>query len=440
LIGAEVTGEVRLFELVTAEEIRAAGLNELMADVRRLDRTGLLEAVKKAHVAASKSASDWQARVLHMVGCLLSLHLYVDMEGDVFGAQFADHEERSAILSDFAGDQADALAEVAPEIDHPALRARFLDVAYENRAMRSGRDAIEAYCEVVRRFVTGEAELEFPEIGTQSMDAVRPLLRCMKINSRVAKRGNPVPVLVETTRTALIALLGEGAFYQAADVARGALNGSVLGAEEVEQIMVSGLAEPCATHRALARRKCWLVVAQAREWLDDEDGVKAARVSAAEQTLAMADQVGQFTAKAHWVKRALQEFRSLGFADERVAQLRILLREVQEKSLEEFVPIPYRLDDFEEDSQKTYNFFATLPLDRAMKSILRLVRPSSVDEMKELVRTSAQQSPLSHIFSSSYVDSQGRQIAEGAPFDGSGDPSEDWYKEYIIRDLSFIRV
>lgn len=439
LIGEKLTEESVLFEPVTADDIRSAGVNELLADVKRLDRSGLLEAIKNARVSA-EAATDQQGKVLRMLDSLMSLHLYVDMEGDSCGPQFLDNEERTAILSDFAGEQALALAEVASEILHPALRARFADVAYENRIMRSGREAIEAYCEVAQRIIDGDVELEFPGIGTRSMDAVRPLLRSMKISARVCKRGSPLPSLVRTARNALVALLAEEAFYQAADVAGGALRGSVLPPKEVEEILVSGLAELDAPGHALAKRNCWLVVAQAREWLGDEEGVKQARVCAAEQTLAMADQLGQFAAKAHWVKRALQEFRSLGYAEQRVAQLRIQLREVQEKSLEEFVPIRYPLDGFGDDSQKVYEYFSRLPLDQGMRSILRFVTPSKVDELKNLVRELAKKSPLSHIFTASYIDANGRQVAEGAHFDGSGDPSDDWYKENIIRDLPFIRA
>ncbi|KQM20094.1 hypothetical protein ASE73_04940 [Sphingomonas sp. Leaf24] len=437
--GSPDVREQALIEPVSIDDLEAVDLNAITADVRRLDRHVLVDLFRSELMTTLENADPVRERVLRLTANLVGLHLRVEAEGDPFGVQWQSATRRTALPHDFSGDQSEVLATYAPRILHPTLRARFADIAYETGVRRAGRTAIEAYCEIVHRLADGTAEHQFPDIGTRAMDCVKPLERCFMINSRIAKRFTYVEPMEETLRLAFRYAIEERAFFPLAQIGRRVLHTKVIPADEVAGAVADLAGNALPEDYQLAVKECWTLAAEAFSQAGDVDGSRDASINAIEQTLAMADTVSQSSAKAHWVKEALREFRGLGDAKDRVTKLRRRLRELQDQAMDEVHGIEMPLDGIAEVRDRTYEQFNALGLSDALRDIAGFSAPDDVGALKSAVLQQARDFPLSNLFASSYADSEGREIARGPSLDFADEPTEAWYKEHGIRHLEIVR-
>lgn len=437
--GNQEAGASRPNEQISLADFVTVDVNGLTSGIRRCDRHAMLEALSAASKRMDEADGSARSRVLGMLISLMAMHLRIEAEGDPFGAMRMDANRRTNLPMDFAGAPAEVLAQAALGIEHPTLRARMADVAYEAGVMKAGRTAIEAYCAIADRLMDGSAELEFPDIGTRSMDTVKPLERCMMINARIAKRGTVVDPLGDTLLRAFDHAIAERAHFPAATLGRRLLR---TGQRTPTEIAVA--AERLATDRRpddyqLAVKEVWLLAAEAHQSAGDEAAAHTASVRAIEQTLAMADTVSQNSAKASWVKDALREFRALGGVGDRVEELRRRLRDLQDRALDEFGSFTVPLDGLDEVKADTVQRFEALDLPDALRAMIGLVIPDKVDEIKEQSLRQAREFPLSNLFAASYADAEGKEVARGPSLDFDDDPPEGWFKEHGIRDRSVVR-
>lgn len=428
-----------LYEEVSAADFAVVDLNAITGDMQRLDRHALVD-LFWTKVKEAVDASDMLAeRVYRLVWALVGLHLRVESEGDPFGLQWQNDTRRTALPHDFQGAQSEVLADLAPTLLHPMLRARFADIAYETGVRRAGRTAIEAYCEVARRVIDGSAELQFPDIGTRAMDSVKPIERSFMISARIAKRGKLIEPIANTLRLAFDNAVTERAYFPLSQLGRRILEHKLIPADEVAAVAADLADTAPADDYKMAVKECWSLAADAYNRAGDEDASREASIKAIEQTLAMADTVAQSSAKAHWVKQALREFRGLGDAKDRVAEMRRRLRELQDMALDEFAGIPIPLEGIEEVRDQTFDQFKALSLSNALRSMVGFSRPDDVEKLKEVVLQQAKDFPLSNLFATSYADSEGREVARGPSLDFNDSPSEAWYKEHGIRHMQIVR-
>jgi hypothetical protein len=428
-----------LYEEVTADEFAAIDLNAITSGMTRLDRHALVD-LFWSKVKEAVDAGDARAeRVYRLVSALVGLHLRVESEGDPFGLQWHNGTRRTAIPHDFRGRQSEILADLAPTLVQPTLRARFADVSYETGVRRAGRTAVDAYCEIARRIIDGSATLEFADMGTRAMDSVKPLERSFMINARIAKRGTLVEPIAETLRLAFDNAIAERAYFPLAQLGRRVLQHKLIPAKEVADIAANLASKALPEDYNLAVKECWNLAADAYGRAGDEDASRDAAICSIERTLAMADTVPASSAKAHWVKQALREFRARGDAKDRVEEMRRRLRELQDMALDEFTGIPFKLDGIEAVREQTYDRFKALGLSDAMVSIVGFSKPDDVEKLKSLVLQQAKDFPLSNLFATSYADHEGREVARGPSLDYGDEPSEAWYKEHGIRQMAIVR-
>lgn len=428
-----------LYDEVTAEDFASVDLNALTSGMARLDRHALVD-LFWSKIKEAVDAGDAQTeRVFRLVSALVGLHLRVESEGDPFGLQWQNGSRRTAIPHDFRGKQSEILADLAPSIVHPTLRARFADVAYETGVRRAGRTAVDAYCEVARRIADGSAALEFPDIGTRAMDCVKPLERSFMINARIAKRGTLVEPIAETLRLAFENAVAERAYFPLAQLGRHVLQHKLIPAHEVAETAANLASTTLPEDYDLAVKECWNLVSDAYDRAGDANASRDASIKSIERTLAMADTVTSSSAKAHWVKQALREFRARGDAKDRVDEMRRRLRELQDKALDEFATIPLKLDGVEEVREQTYEQFKALCLSDALRSMVGFSKPDDVEKLKALVLQQANDFPLSNLFATSYADHEGREVARGPSLDFDDQPCEAWYKEHGIRHMAIVR-
>lgn len=428
-----------LFDPVTVEDLASVDINALTEGVRRLDRHALLSLFADERRQANDVGNHTRARVFNLLAALMGMHLQIESEGDPFGLQWTNGQRRTMLPFDVDPPLAELLATIAPDVVHPTLRARLADVAYEAGIRRAGRVAIEAYCEIAIRFADGRIELQFPDIPSRAMDLIKPIERAFMINARVAKRGSFVEPITTTVQAAFDHCLAERAFFAIVQVGRRAMQAKVLTPEAVARHAETLAASAVPGEYELAVRETWLLAADAYERAGNAEASKAAAIKAIEQTLAMAETVTQSSAKAHWVKQAMREFRARGDCRERVDELKRRLRDLQDASLDEFGSFEVPLEGIQELRAKTHEEFATASLPEAMRSVIGFLIPDNVDELKQVILEQARAHPLTNLMGASYSDAQGREVARGDALDLEETPPEIWFKEHCIRHQQVVR-
>ena len=395
------------------------------ADKHEVDRI-LTEAAKELSDRGGPAA-----RVYKVLLAICSFHLRIENEGEPFGPKLVMDGKRTAIPGDFAGEQSAVLGAVAQSLGHPFLVARAAEVAYENGDRRLGRVAIDAYAELVRRRLDGTFKAELEDIGLRVMDAVRPIERAFQINARVAKRGTVVEGLAEVLELAYRRAQADRAYVQFQRLAVVGMRHRLLDPASVARDAKALASSAGEGDYPIALKDTWALAAEANERAGDADASRAAMLKSIDQTLAMAETMGQQSARAHWIMMAIRELRQLGGCSERVEELRKDLRQAQDRALDEFGQMAMPLD-LKEARETTEEAFGEMGLADALRAILWYLQPEPVDKIKQETIDLARKSPLGTLFAASYADSEGKTVAKNEGLGLDDEPSEDWIKARAI--------
>jgi hypothetical protein len=420
------------FEFVSVVDFEAIDVNAVTAGIEEFNRWDVDLPMIRAATAAEEAGDVRQLRVLRLMAMLLGMHLRSESEGDPLGPQWRGPDSRLAIPDDFRGAQAEVLAQIAPTLEHPTVRARVADVAYESGLRRAGRIAIDAYCDLSSRLIDMRADATSDKAQNRVLDVTDPLCRAFQINARVAKKGTVLDRLAETARRAYTFALNVRGYVAFTEIGRLLLSHRLIDpAELASQAETLAASAPAKDYR-LAVKGAWLLTAEAHELAGNTEASRAASIQAIENTLGMKDDVTASAAKAHWVKSAIREYRGLGGCHDQIAALKTLMRELQDASLDEFQMVHTKLPGIREMRDATAEMFAACALSDGLLAILQFIEPEDPEKQKAEALRLSRFSPISSMFSTSHSDDQGRTVAEG-PALLDDEPSEAWFKEHCIR-------
>jgi hypothetical protein len=427
-----VDASAKPLEFVSVADFEAVDVNAVTAGIEGFKRWDVDLPMIRAAAAAEEASDTQQLRVLRLMAMLLGMHLRQESEGDALGPQWRGPDTRLAIPDDFRNAQAEVLAKIAPTLDHPTVRARVADVAYESGLRRAGRIAIDAYCDLSSRLIGMRADATSDEAQTRVLDVTDPLSRAFQINARVARKGTVLERLAETARRACAFALTVRGYVAFTEIGRLLLSHRLIDpAELASQSETLAALAPAKDYR-LAIKGVWLLAAEAHKLAGNTEASRAASIEAIEKTLGMKDDVIASAAKAHWVRSAIREYRGLGGCQERISALKTLMRELEDASLDEFRLVHTKLDGIREMREATAEVFAACSLPDGLRAILQFIEPEDPEKQKAEALRLTRFSPISNMFSTSHSDDQGRVVAEG-PALLDEEPSEAWFKEHCIR-------
>lgn len=426
------------FEFVSIADFEAVDVNAITADIEGFGRWDVDLPIIRAANVAEEAGDAQRLRVLRLMAMLMGMHLRSESEGDALGTQWRGPDNRTAVPDDFRDAQAEVLAAIAPRFNHPTVRARVADVAYESGLRRAGRIAIDAYCDISRQLIDIRTDPTSDEAQVRVMDVADPLSRAFQINARVAKRNTVVDRLADTARLAFAFALKVRGYVAFSEIGRLLLaNRLIEPGELAAQAEALATMAPANDYR-LAVKQAWLLAAEAHERAGNSDASHAASIQAIEKTLAMKEDVSASAAKAHWVKMAIREYRGLGGSQDRIDALKAQMLALQDASIDEYRVIHTKADGLNELREATAEMFATCSLSDGLRGILDAIQPGDPEEQKNEALKLARSAPLSNLFSTSHSDDQGRITAEG-PALHDGEPSEAWFKEHCIRNRRALR-
>jgi hypothetical protein len=430
-------GDAKPLSLVSLDDFRAVDFHAATATTDCAECAVLARLYgEKAHVAQA-AGDDQKARVFGILASVCGQHFKPSDPSGPFGPMWVVGGQRSAISEDFKGPQAAVFQQLLPEIVHPSLRARVAEMIWLNdrKAHDAARIAITAYCETTNALLDGKLKDQFPNLGTASMERLRLVERALQIASTIGKR-RQIPDQLTQTAVRL---------YDAAKEAKEPVPFSRI----AEQLLRFGVVEPSTVARAaeavaqgstvgatnpLAVKHAWDCAAHAYELCGASDAARKCRLKAIDQTIAMRGQVSGAAAEAHWLRTAIAELRGIPGTQDQREKLRIEMRQLQERSVDEVgsFQVPLDLEDMRGGITKIFGDL-TLPL--ALGQFACLSRSRTVDEFRQ----EAKDAPIVSMMGGVHYDAEGKITAETEGASTNGEPSQDWYKTTIARNLRFHR-
>lgn len=292
----------------------------LLATLPQADSYSMEVALEAEGRKATDSADDATKRALRMLVVLCTFHLRIEDPAEAFGPKWSSAERRSYIPSDFRGEQNDVLASIVSCIRHPGLRARVADVVWFNdrQKWKAGIEAVQAYCEVASKRISGTFVSAFGGVDETIVDAVDFLHRGIQIASMSGRRGE-LPTVVQTTFTNLYARAVSNKHYVAFE--RLARLGASYGLTEWSTVATESEALASAASNIAPPwvvQPLWNVSADAFERLGDSERRHRCVGRSVDQTLRMREQVSSAAARAYWTRKAIGELRQVGGFRERI--------------------------------------------------------------------------------------------------------------------------
>jgi len=425
-VEAEIATPARM--PLTAEDLVGIAVEAPIADLKTCSSHDFRTRYAQAFRQAGTTGDVVAARVYGVMESLSGMSLRPRDRGAVWGAGVGGTTWRWAIPDDFLGPETQVLADLAPQLQNPGLRARVADVAWTNaRALgATAAVAIEAYCDCAEGLTAGTVEPWLKPEGLHPViEAVDPIHRALQIAHRTSKKtkrpARPGAVFTTVYDTAR----AERAFQSFRDLAEIALHFELRTAAEVAadaEALVAGVKD---TKTCMVVGPIWRMAADLHDGLKDSEAKRRCLIGAYEQTLLMRQQVSKSAAAdAHWVTEALQQLRHIDGLEAEEQALEIELKRLQKASLKEMRGIPVDLMIGDEANQ-TARHFESLDLAEALKQFALLASSPSPESLRQEAMDLKVLTPLSTMFGTVHLDGDGRPVARtpGAPHEGEPDPS-----------------
>lgn len=429
-----------LFEPVSLEDLTSVGLNAFLAAHAAADERALARELGKEAERADREGDGVGHRTFSLLFQLVAMHLRVDTPAQPFGPVQTSGTRGSMIPSDVRGIQNDVLAEAAPMIVHPILRARLGDVAFLNSRAHhgAGRAAMSAYCDIVRGRIDGTLSRDFPEIDVGVHDVVDPMRRAIQIMGLLVRRGDlDADVRATFDRTLEAAEEREG-YVAFCALAEQGMHGGLIGPEQVAARAEKLARDAAAGTYPEAVKRVWLLAGRCHSLRRRMSDADRCLLAAAEATLRMGDLCQGALAKAHWTKQALAEMRNVRGAGERVAELRRRLRDLQDRARDHLVTTEVPMD-LREEREAAIRMFGSLGLPEAFVHLMTFVQPQDFRQLRRLVAEPAERPFIDTLFDTAWLDSAGKEVARVPAPGTEGTPDEAWIKAECIRHLAPLR-
>ncbi|WP_448267946.1 DUF4209 domain-containing protein [Nostoc sp. DSM 114159] len=315
------------------------------------------------------------------------------------------------------------LTEIAPEVSDPELQARIADILWvKKHNYRMAQLAVTAYLQ-------SATELEDPEKWSRCFERIERALRlARKINYQAE-------VVVAHIEAVLERYNGEDPLWLSAKLME-LLQEYKLG----NPTKYAALAEKAATlaesnndwRRA---RNYWEIKAQWHRFEKDEQKERTAQMQAAETYIKEAEDSlkgtdPSYLRASHFMEKAFEAFMNVrGTKEETIAakekaeEVRKLLSQYQEQSLNELVPISHETDisvqvEIAKSRVKGKEF------SNALFYLAFLGAPPKVSHLQQEVLEIAVENPIYHLFPSVKINEMGKVVARQPKSALSNDPEE----------------
>ena len=409
---------------VSRDDIPAVGVEAPIRDSNKVDCWSLGSLYAAAASEEHESGNATAARVFGLLSAIANIHLKPGDQSEAYGPQFVMDGQRSMIPADLRGDQSTVIAELAPTIQNPGLRARLADIVwYNDRKLAAMAPlAIDAYCEAVQLVLDGKAEFSSDDVRASDKQGCEMLRRACQIARATGWKDPAVSRL-----SALIEAVIQDAVHRQDH--RGFSNSAEIGLQFGigNPASIAASAETFAASSQLDphwSRDLWELTARAHHASKNHEDRDRCLVSAAESFVAIADAAGgEGMVAASALMDAIQALRRLRNTKERRQELEERLRHAQASVRDEMGAISTEID-LTEHVQHARRAVGEVSLAQALAAFARLTASPDPDVLREQAKQQAEENVLSALMPTTVVDEDG-MVAARSPGHLGGDSDED---------------
>jgi len=352
--------------------------------------------------AASEAKTE---EIFALLGCATSMMLKTDSLNEPFTSMSVLHNSRSAITDDFSEDHLKFFGEIVLDISDPELRARIADILWvKNRDFHAAELAITAYLE-------SATILEDP---VQWPACAKRIERAVHLAASLGRNTGHLDKVISHIETVLDKYNGEDPKFLSER-----LMGLLLEFRRGDSTKYSALSDKLAKHAESdgdwrRARIYWETKARWHKLAKDADNERTARIQAAETYAKDAEaavnrETPSYAVAAAHQQHAIESYRRIGGASERIEELHHALLEYQEKSINELKLISTEVDL--NDAAK--NAIARVKGKTLYDSLFEFAlmgKSPEVSNLRKEVQELAKEYPIRHLLSVVEVNEKGKVV------------------------------
>lgn len=425
--------------VVESADLAEVNVEAIISDPQQIDCRQLSEDYQAAMKTAEEDSPAW--RVYRLMRDLCLIHLKPADRSEPFGPMVQSAEGRSAIPSDYKGQQSEVLASLAPTIKNPALRARLGDVVWFNhrRLADAGRLAVNAYLECITLLLSGAAKLRYESNQPWESTAIDLLRRALMVAIALG-RDKPeygqARELIATVRSKAYEAGDARGYWRAADLD---LDFNVSSAEEIgleaealgERLMGQGDFDDAKDQFEIAER--------AFRYARESAAIARVGLRIGDCLIAWADSCKHSAmTEAHWLQKAIGKLREIGGTKDKRRELQDRLNAVQVNIRDEMGIFSHETDisDLVNASKKAVSGRSFV---RALGYFACLDRSPDPKQLRDNATKLAAEHPLMALIDASVHDDEGRMVGTLPGVKNLGDPNDEGLISIIMREASMRR-
>lgn len=380
-------------------------------------------------------------RVHRLLFELCGIVLRPKERGDLWGARVVfPGEGRSNVPTDYSPEQWAVLADVAPRAQNPGLRARLADLVWSmDRKQRPMADlAVQAYCEVVEGRLDGRYDPYLSSDVSVGFDDVGVATRALQISAATQKGKTPADRPSTVALRLYEAAKRERAFVIFTEIAAivlffGLASPAVIGADAEDL----GSASAPDGHE-MAVQGVWRFAAEAYRRGHHAEEERRCQLRAIDFTLARARSAPTGFIASHHLRAAIGELRAVRGTHAQRVELERELRDRQRESVGEFEGLGSKID-LTDMAQAAVEGFGGLSLSDALRDFADIDRVKTIEVQEAEAQRSLRDFPLSNLFATRHLDTDGKIIAEGPAGGLTDEPDAEVLRSKIQQNASLHR-
>ncbi len=417
---------------ISLDDFNACGWREALEEARREDYSSMWQQLSSRARKATEEGNLEAGKVLWLLADACSMMLKPNSSNKPFAPFIVMDGKRSALPEDFKNEDIEFFSQIIPFIDEPKLCARISDIAWllsKPRNLRHALSAIDNYRSIE---IGTESWIRDGRDGRECWD--RAIQLCLMLQAGAGERLKEIESkIVEALKESL----PEDGYL--ANWLADLLSKHHLGvkdnrdiAEKLEALAtyfedsgdlhrardyLDAASEwykksedaPQSTVMIVRNAKCWVKEAIARQASDNPSNMVAA--SFYESAIH----------KYRTIPRALRDQHNV---EERIVELRGLMNEARENSLNEMGKITSGSIDISELIENSVKAVKGKELSEALLQFANVYRGARADKIRSFSEEMIRNHPLHSLFAATHMSSDGRVIAKKPAADLGGENQE----------------
>lgn len=427
--------------IVSLQTLCEADVDALVAAIRSVDCGDLWNRFAKARDAATEAGNVDRAAAYDALAGVSSLVLSASEPLRAFAPLLQMTFGSSAGPEAYRGPQAEILAEFAPRVAHPALRARLADLGwYLARRPDAARLAIRAYLDCLQRLLRDRTGMRGDTRGASSLAALDLLRRACVIQRQLGWTQDDTAPLIAAARKVREQARRHGDAFGFARAVELALDFRLASpralAKAAEKLAAMG--EPDRPDHE--QTQLWETAARAYSLAECKGDADRAVAALAECHVRTADRFAKSPMhEAHWLEEAIAALRRFKGTNERRAELQARLVRAQGR-IGEFMGAPRERIDVHHLADLTREGLAGLDRTAALLLFAEQSHSPDIAGLRAAAAASLARTPFAGLFAPRIFDPKFKLASRLPAIDFGQPPDEGNLRHQILQHEELRRI